>query len=219
MDKTPMVPFQSGSPMMVIDPTNCGKTYWINRLLENDMFTQPVSSILYCYGVYEEFYNKMCDNPSIRAPIQFYKGIPSQEDIDNLYDGQFHIIVLDDLMEKIVKSIEMQELFTKYCHHRNMTTIMVSQNVFQKGPNARTISLNTHIHVLFANKRDEVQISILAHQLFHLETKKNKFLTMYDEHMKQRYAYLVIDCTPQYPMEIKVRADIFPGQLTYTFDI
>ena len=36
---------------------------------------------------------------------------------------------------------------------------------------------------------------------------------MYDEHMKQHYAYLVIDCTPQYPSKIKVRADIFPGQL------
>ena len=37
--------------------------------------------------------------------------------------------------------------------------------------------------------------------------------------MKQCYAYLVIDCTPQYPSEIKVRADFFPGQLSYTFDI
>ena len=138
MDR-PMVPFQSGSPMMVIGPTNCSKTYWINRLLENDMFTQPVASILYWYGVYRDFYNKMHDNPSIQAPLYFHKGLPSQEDIDNLYDGEFHIIVLDDLMEKIVKSTEMQELFTKYCHHRNMTTIMVSQNVFQKDPNARTI--------------------------------------------------------------------------------
>ena len=42
---------------------------------------------------------------------------------------------------------------------------------------------------------------------------------MYDEHMKQRYAYIVIDCIPQYPSKIKVRADIFPGQLTYTFYI
>ena len=30
MDRTPMVPFQSGSTMMVIGPMNCGKTYWIN---------------------------------------------------------------------------------------------------------------------------------------------------------------------------------------------
>ena len=65
MDRTPTVPFQSGSPMMVIGPMNCGKTYWINQLLENDMFTQPVASILYCYGVYQDFYNKMHNNPSI----------------------------------------------------------------------------------------------------------------------------------------------------------
>ena len=91
-----------------------------------------------------------------------------------MYNGEFHIIVLDDLMEKIVKSIEMQELFTKYCHHRNMTAIMASQNVFQKGLNARTISLNTHIHILFSNKRDEAQVSILAHQLFHSKMKKKK---------------------------------------------
>ena len=173
MDRTPTVPFQLDSPMMVIGPTNCGKMYWINRLLENDMFTQPVASILYCYGVYQDFYNQMRDNPSIRAPLHFHKGLPSQEDIDNLYNGEFHIIVLDDLMEKIVKSIEMQELFTKYCHHRNMTAIMVSQNVFQKGPNARTISLNTHIHVLFANKRDEAQVRVLVHQPFHSKMKKN----------------------------------------------
>ena len=38
---------------------------------------------------------------------------------------------------------------------------------------------------------------------------------MYDEHMKQSYAYLVIDCAPQYPSKIKVHTDIFPGQLTY----
>ena len=30
MDRTPMVPFQSGSPMMVIGPMNCDKMYWIN---------------------------------------------------------------------------------------------------------------------------------------------------------------------------------------------
>ena len=65
MDRTPTVPFQLGSPMMVIGPTNCSKMYLINRLLENDKFTQPVASILYCYGVYQDFYNQMRNNPSI----------------------------------------------------------------------------------------------------------------------------------------------------------
>ena len=99
----PIIPFQGGSPMMIIGSTNCGKTYLINQLLTNDMFTQPVASILYCYGVYQEFFNTMTDNPSIACPIRFQEGLPTQEDIDNMYDKCFHIIILDDLMENIVK--------------------------------------------------------------------------------------------------------------------
>ena len=169
---------------MIIGLTNSGKTYWINQLLTIDMFTKPVASIWYCYGVYQEFFNTMRDNPSIACPIHFQEGLPTQEDIDNMYDKCFHIIVLDALMEKIVQSADMQELFTKYCHHKNIMAIMVSQNAFQKGPNACTISLNMHIHILFGNKRDELQVSIFAHQLFCSKRKKKCFLDIYDEHMK-----------------------------------
>ena len=205
--------------MMIIGPTNCGKTYWINCLLTNDMFTQLVASILNCYSVYQEFFNTMREDPSIPCPIHFQEGLPMRQVIDNMYNKCFHIIVLDELMEKIVKSADMQELFTKYCHHKNITAIMVSQNAFQKGPNARTISLNTHIHILFANKRDESQVSIFAHQLFHCMRKEKCFLDIYDEHMKNPFTYLAINCTPQYPPEMKVCVNIFLGEVTYTVDI
>ena len=134
--------------MMIIGSTNCGKLYWINHLLTKDMFTQPVASILYCYGMYQEFFNTMREDPSIACPICFQEGLPMQQVIDNMYNKHFHIIVLDDLMEKIVKSVDMQELFTKYCHHKNITAIMVSQNAFQKGPNACTISTHTPTYCL-----------------------------------------------------------------------
>ena len=122
-------------------------------------------------------------------------------------------------MEKIVKSAKMQELFTKYCHHKYITTIMVSQNAFQDVPNAHTISLNTHIHILFADKRDKSQVSYFAQQLFCSKRKKKCFLDVYDKHMKNQFAYLTIDCTPQFPPKNKVCANIFPGEVTYTFDI
>ena len=105
------------------------------------MFTQPVSSILYCYGVYQDFFNKMHQDPDILCPIEFSKGLPSIENIDALEDGQFHMIILDDLMEKIVQSEDMRDLFTMYCHHKNITTIMVSQNPFLKGKHSCTISI------------------------------------------------------------------------------
>ena len=36
----------------------------------------------------------MHDNPSIQACLHFHKGLPLQEDVDNLYDGEFHRSVL-----------------------------------------------------------------------------------------------------------------------------
>ena len=128
------------------------------------MFTEPVNSILYCYGVCQEFFDSMHEN--ISCPIQFYNEIPSMEDIDRIHDGQFHIIILDDMMEHIVKNEDMAELFIMHCHHKNITAIMVSQNQFLKGKYSRIISLKTHIHVLFGNRRDESQINIFANQLF-----------------------------------------------------
>ena len=41
--KTPLVPFQAGSPIMIAGPTGSGKTYWTNKLLKNQMFTEPIS--------------------------------------------------------------------------------------------------------------------------------------------------------------------------------
>ena len=84
--------------------------------------------------------------------LEFHEGLPNMETIKSLHDGDFHIIVLDDLMEEIVKSIETQNLFTRYCHHNNITAIFLSQNVFAKGPCSRTININTHILVLLLIK-------------------------------------------------------------------
>lgn len=213
----PTVPFEAGSPILVAGPTQCGKTYWVNRLLLNNMFTKPVASVLYCYGVYQDFFRAMKDNPQMKIPLRFHKGLPTQSDLENLSDGSFHIVVLDDLMEQIVKSQNMQQLFTKYCHHLNLTAIFISQNLFQPGPHARSISLNVHVVVLFTNKRDESQIRTFARQIY--PTQWKRFLQVYEKEMKYEFSYLVVDCTPSHPRDIKVRTNIFPGEITYTYDI
>ena len=158
---TPQIPFQSGSPMIIAGPTGSGKTLWTHKLLKNEMFTQPVPSILYFYGVFQNYFNEF-NIPN----LTFHEGLPSKEEVENLHDGNFHIIVLDDFMEYIIKSVDTQNLFTKYCHHYNITAIFVTQNVFAQGPCARTININTHILVIFANKRDESQALYLGKQLF-----------------------------------------------------
>jgi hypothetical protein len=212
-----VIPFQSGSPILLAGPTNSGKTRWVSRFLTYQMFTEKIASIHYFYGVYDNFYTEMKKSSTVVAPIFFKKGLPSEEDINHIADGKFHILVLDDLMDDIVKSVEMLQLFTKYCHHKNISAIFISQNIFQQGKYSRTISINCHVIVLFANKRDESQITTFARQIYPHAVKK--FLNIYTSMMKKEYAYIVIDCTPAHPRQIKIRGDIFPGEHSFTYDI
>ena len=187
---TTLVPFHAGSPIMVTGPTSFGKTYWTHKLLTHNMFTEPVASVLYCYSVFKDYFNQM------KIPnIEFHEGLLTLEKVQNLHDGSFHVIVLDDLMEYIVKSIEVQNLFTKYCHHYNITVFFLTQNVFAQGPCARTININTHILVLFANKKDESQAMNLGKQLYPCNSKV--FMDAYEDATSYLHGYLVIDSDPK----------------------
>ena len=126
--------------------------------------------------------------------LELHEGLPSLDKVQSLNDGKFHVIVLDDLMEYKVKSVETQNLFTKYCHHYNITAIFLTQNVFVQGPCSRTISINTHILVLFGNKRDESQAMNLGKQLYPSNPKV--FMEAYEDATSTVYGYLVIDCDP-----------------------
>ena len=221
MENGPLIPFVAGSPMMIAGPTGVGKTYFTHRVLTSpNMFTQPISSVLYCYGVYQPFYDQMMEENKI-PNLSFHQGLPSMEDVKSVVDSfggsGFNIIVLDDLMELIVKSIDAQNLFTKYCHHYNVTVIFLTQNVFAKGPCARTISLNTHVLVLFANKRDASQAVSLGKQLYPGRVKG--FVQAYEDATLSLnpFGYLVVDCNPTSPPEIKLRTRIFPGEDTICY--
>lgn len=218
-DDEVVVPFQAGSPMIVAGPTNSGKTHWVNRLLMHDMFTEPVASILYCYGVYQKFYNQMRQNADIKGKLEFMEGLPGKSVIDSMNDGQFHIIVLDDLMEDIVKSVDMMQLFTKYCHHMNITAIFISQNAYYQGQFSKTISLNQHVMVLFENKRDQSQLHTLSRQTFPGQSKK-VIQAVQDIHENYGpYSYTVLDCTPGIPKSLQIRTRIFPGETCIVYSI
>ena len=207
---TPLIPFHASSPIMISGPTASGKTYWTHKLLTNEMFTEPIASVLYCYGVYQDYYNEMTI-----PNIEFHEGLPTLDKVKSLNDGQFHVIVLDDLMEYIIKSVETQNLFTKYCHHYNITAIFLTQNIFAQGPCARTININTHVLVLFANKRDESQALNLGKQLYPCNSKI--FMEAYEDATSFLHGYLVIDCDPKSPRELKLRTKIFPGEDTICY--
>jgi hypothetical protein len=176
------------------------------------MFTEIPTSILYCYGVYQDFFDQF-NIPN----LEFHEGLPDFKKVKSLNDGQFHIIVLDDLMELIVDSVEIQNLFTKFCHHYNITCIFITQNIFAKGNCARNINLNTHIIVLFSNNRDKSQIYNIGKQILPYQNKV--FMEIYLDATSGSYDYLVIDCDPKSSKDLQFRTNIFPGEYTICYKI
>lgn len=205
--------------MIVAGPSNSGKTFWVYRLLANvqGMFDVPVASILYCYSVFQPLYTAMKETINDVVPITFQMGLPKPKDFEAMDDDRFHIIVLDDMMDRIVKSKDMMELFSIYCHHKNFTAIFITQNIFMQGIHSRSISLNAHVFVLFANRRDEQQLHRVGRQFY--PTHWREFVDAYKDATDKPYSYLVIDVTPAHPRILQLRTNIFPPDYPTIYSI
>jgi len=69
--------------------------------------------------------------------VSFVKGAPDFEKPEN----ETTLIILDDLDSPY--STKESELFTKGSRHRNISLVLITQNMFHQGPSLRDISLNS----------------------------------------------------------------------------
>jgi hypothetical protein len=191
---------------MISGATSSGKTQWIYRLLPNlDMFETKPDAILICYGVWQSLYNDIETIPN----VELHNGLPHNLD-DWCPEAKHRLIIIDDLMDKVVSDMNMSLLFTQGCHHKHISTIYITQNLFLQEKYSRTISLNTQYLILFRSLRDASQITTLGRQLF---PGKSKLLTqVYEDVMKKPYAYLVVDNSPHGHPDYRLRTNIFPGE-------
>jgi len=206
------VPFVTPTTMCVSGGTGSGKTTWVRRMLKDNMFN--TDQIMYCYGVHQPVYDDM---KSEINGIKFAEGLPFEE-IQAFSDLPGHkVIVLDDLMSRVVAHPEAELLFTQGSHHKNLTVVFITQNLFSQGRCARTIALNTHFLVLFRNFRDKAQVMHLGRQLY--PQKVDGFMEAYNDATQNRYGYLVIDLCPHTSDErTRLRTKVFKDELTTCYE-
>ena len=113
------------------------------------------------------------------------------ERIDSFQNG---VLVLDDLVEEVIKESNIMNMFIGGSHHKNISLLFLMQNIFQKGPHARTICTNTQYMAIFRNSRDQLQIRILARQIF--PTDWDEFLKYYEEETNKEYGHVILDFHP-----------------------
>lgn len=210
--KESLLPFKPCSSFIISGATRSGKTFWVKRLLENSegMFVEdPPKTILYFYGIYQPTFDEI--KKTVKN-IHFFQGLPEENTLKK-YKSEHTLVILDDLMNDVLKNENIEKMFTQGCHHRGLSVIFITQNLFAQGKCSRTISLNTTYLVLFRNIRDVNQINYLATQL----GNKQNVMNAYDQALSENYGYLVIDMSPSTNGDLRLRTNIFPGEFPKVF--
>ena len=186
--------------MVIAGPSSAGKSRFCFRLIANarEVINHPPEKIVYCYGVYQDLFD---DYPN----IQFIEGLPDLE----MFDGKCRtLLVIDDLMAETNEVVT--KLFTKISHHKSVSVLYLTQNLFSKNKENRTITLNAHYMVLFKNTRDATQVSTLARQMF--PGKSDYLMRAYKDATSVPYGYLLVDFKQDTNDRHRLRTKIFPGE-------
>lgn len=192
---------------LVSGPTQSGKTWFTVKFLTNlgEMVKPLPSRIIWCHGQ-DQHGLKLPDNVEVTDDLSI---------IDTIAGAEPTLLVLDDLMQEAAEDRRISNLFTKGSHHKDLSVIMLVQNIFHQGKFMRTISLNTHYMVLFKNPRDAGQIRHLASQLFPGNTK---FLVdAYKQATDRPHGYLVLDFTQGTSEHLRVLSDVLPAEGGYYY--
>ena len=186
------VRFKVPSSFYISGQSQCGKSYLVRRLLYylNELFHPVPSKVIYCYGEYQKEYDEL-------HGVDFIEGFP--EDLNELTRGHEQtLLILDDLMSECSKDQRVSDLFTRRSHHKGISVFYLTQNLFPPGKLSRTISLNS------------LGIATLAKQMFPGRTQY--LMDSFRDATKKPFSYLLIDCHPQTPENIRLRTNIFPGE-------
>lgn len=174
---------------LIVGPTSCGKTVFVTQLLKSKVISPEPTKVFWFYGIYQPLYDEV--QTELGHLVSFHQGLPSTPFQDFVSTSQGNLFIFDDLMQEASNDARITELFVQGGHHLGISVIYIAQNLFFKGTQMRTISLNAHYIVLFKNVRDRTQIRMLAQQMY--PGRHNILMDAYEDAVQCPYGYLVVN--------------------------
>lgn len=203
--------FQTNRSCCIAGPSFSGKSTFCIRLiyLREKLYPpgEVPKKILYCYGVENEIFKKLKEDIE---DIQFYKGLPTLEKIKEYADEDSLMLIIDDLMQEIVDSKDIELLLIREAHHSRISTFVITQNLYARGKNSRSISINYAYVVLMNSPRDKTYIATLSRQ--YMPDRPKMLMEAYLDAVKLPFSYLFADFTVQQDENLRLQTNIFPGE-------
>lgn len=198
-----VLPWQHPFSSLIAGPSQSGKSYFVRNFIKHidRMVDASFKEIVWCFSEKQAIHTDMVCS----IPVRFHQGLP---EVNNFtHETGPVLLVIDDMMREA--GGEVVDLFTKGCHHRNLSVIFISQNLFHQGRGSRDVSLNAHYVVVFKNPRDRAQITAFARQVC---PDNQKFVFhAYKQATSEPHGYLLFDFKQDTPDMLRFRTKIFPS--------
>ena len=104
------------------------------------------------------------------------------------------VLVLDDLIKEEGQDKRELDLFTKDSHHRNITVLYLTQDLFPPTKLSKTINRNAPYIVAFKNPRDQTGIRTILLQAF--SDRWRQVLRLFKRVRSRPFGYLMLDVHP-----------------------
>ena len=198
--------FSTPARILVGGSSNSGKSVLCDYLVRQ--YHDQFARIIIC-GVSS---HPLEECSSIKPKLTLSPDLVDPSDYQS-FDKEPVLLWIDDLYSKALDSSNVCDLFTKG-RHKNISTILTTQNIFPRAKYARDVSLNAS-HYILTRIRDLSSVETLARQLY--GTKRSKgFMEIYNKCMTSRpFAHLLIDLAPDTPDSVQLRTNLDKQECDY----
>ena len=181
--------------MIISGSSKCGKTQLTLQILKH--FERDFRKIYWCNAEKNAIPRFMSEKNN----VEIIEELPASfENVENN-----SIIILDDCMGSINKAV--CDLFIKGSHHRQLSVILILQNIFHQNKFCREISLNSDYIIVFKNPRDATQMRHLGMQIF--PDNPGELMRIYREVTSAPHSYILLDFTQSASDLFRFQTDIF----------
>lgn len=186
--------------MLLAGPTGCGKSFTACQIIRNlALWTGQQYKVIWCHGG-GSIPHELPPN------VIVCEGIPDFDTVTTPANNEPTLIVLDDMMHETGRDKTILDVFTKG-RHKNISVMLLTQNLFHQSQYARDISLNATYICLFKNPRDPSQFNHLCRQIY--PTDPRALLEVYKQIMREKYSHIFLDFAQETPDLLRIKSDIF----------